>query len=145
MRTLKKMQKEYEAAQKAATEAGHRCHTLEKEITDYKLQHEMYFPMSELVQYEDVEIACITLVARGENGELFTKEVLSDMYLTVDEDGHLYGLSEHEEISYDEISGKYLYQEYNHGALYDFIGYMEIDFFDREKVEYVNRTNSPTM
>lgn len=51
-RTLKIIQKEYEEASAAAA-ACERSRELEQEITDYRIQHGMYYRMSELMQYKE--------------------------------------------------------------------------------------------
>lgn len=143
MRTLEDIERELEVAKKEAKplieardEAVKKCNKLYQEIEDYKIQNGLYFPMSELEKYKGREISHIKLVVREENGELSTKDMYNHEMFSIDKNGHLDFSSYHFGVmNYDEKTKKYIYSYHYCPTVYDFIGYLEIEFENDEESE----------
>lgn len=143
MRTLEDMQREYEVAkkelepiEKEREKAVKKCNELYKEMENFKLQNGLFHKMEELEKYKGREISHIELVVRDKNGELSTKDMYNDEIFDVDENGHLhYSSYDFGIMGYEEKTKKYLYQYHYRPTYYDFVGYLEVDFYDDEESE----------
>lgn len=138
MRTLEDIERDYEQAKreaepiiKAREEAVHKINLLYKEMEDYKIQHDLFNPMSDLEKYKGKEISHIKLVVRNDDGTFETKDMYNDELFKVDENGHLdYSSYNNGIMSYIENKGKYVFCYYGHETWYDFAGYLEICFYE---------------
>lgn len=101
---------------------------LNDEILAYKLNHELYHPMSELTNYIGKNISSITLVERDEEGALDTDFMYCDEIFEVDENGHLYYSSYSGGITeYDDDDDKYVHYYYGCPEYHDYVGFLDIN------------------
>ena len=135
-RTLEDIQRDFEKAKtelepivKEYNKAIEKKSELEDEMENYKLQHGLYHPMSDLLEHKGKEIYFITLVIRNDDGTLVTKEMYNDEMFSVDEKGHLdYSSYNNGIMFYEEKKEKYSYMYHYRETLYDFVGYLEVEF-----------------
>ena len=141
MRTLEDMQRDYEIAkkelepiEKEREKAVKKCDELYREMENYKLQNGLFHKMSELEKHKGRRISSIKLVVREKNGKLYIKDMYGDECFRVDKNGHLYYSSwEKGVMIYDESRKKYSYCYHCYESLYDFVGYLEVNFEDEEE------------
>ena len=102
---------------------------LEDEMLAFKLNHGLYHPMSELINYKGKNISSIKLVERDEEGALDTDFMYCDEIFEVDEDGHLYYSSYSGGIvEYDNDADKYVHLYYGYPEYHNYVGFLEINF-----------------
>lgn len=140
MRTLKEIERDLEIAKKkeeplvkALGEASNKRRKLEDELQQYKLQNGLFTSMSELEKHKGKLISHIKLVARNEDGGLETKDMYGGEYFKVDKNGHLDYFSYIGGVMYfNSKIGKYEHDFHYHPTIYDFVGYLEIEFEEDE-------------
>lgn len=143
MRTLEDIQREYEIAKakadpliKAGEEAFKKCSRLYNEIKRYKIQHGMYHPMSDLLEHKGKTIENIELVMKNEDGTLETKYMYNYKTFSVDGNGRLDFSSDTMGVMfYDYKKEKYSYMYRGCETLYDFVGYLDVEFREGEEDE----------
>lgn len=140
MRTLEDIERDLEIAReerkpiyKAYEEISKKCYKLKEEATQYKLQNGLFTPMSELEKHKGKSILHFELVVRNEDGSLETKDMWNNEYFKIDENGHLdYSSYICGVMYYDSEIGKYKFDFHYHPTIYDFVGYLEIEFEEDE-------------
>lgn len=143
MRTLEDIQREYEIAKteaepliKAMNKQLKKCNRLYNEIERYKIQHGMYHPMSDLLEHKGKTIENIELVMKNEDGTLKTKYMYNYEMFFIDENGRLDFYSFDTGIMrYDYRKEKYSYMYRGCETLYDFVGYLDVEFREDEEDE----------
>lgn len=104
---------------------------LKDEVTRYKLNNGLYYPMSELEKYKGREISHIILVERDEDGALDTDYMYNDEMFSIDKNGHLdYSSYNGGVMSYNEEIGKYTHWYHYSKSQHDYVGYLEVEFED---------------
>ena len=139
-RTLEDIEREYEIVRKELEpieieykKGLNKLSELSDEMEQYKLQHGLYMPMSELEKHMGEKIDYIRLVVRDENGELDTKDFGCDEYFSVDENGHLdYSSYDFGVMFYDNKINKYKHMYYYSTTIYNFVGILEVEFGNEE-------------
>lgn len=131
MEELRLAEEERKPLSEAINLVSGRINKLNREITLYKLNNGLYYPMSELANYKGKEISYIVLVKRNEDGTLTTEEECNDEMFDIDEMGHLnYSSYNYGVMSYDEKIGKYVKWCHYHRTEHDYVGYLEVEFED---------------
>lgn len=132
-RTLDIMMAELEPVEKEYKILEEKVKSLRNEIEDYKLSNNLYHPMSELANYKGKEISWIKLVERNKDGTLDTDFMCCDEFLEVDEDGYLHYSSFEGGIThYDDETGKYVHYYYGCPDYHDYVGFLEIKFYNED-------------
>ena len=96
MRTLEDIERDIECINeeikpidKARNELIEKRSRLHKEKEKYVLDHELFHPMSDLINYAGKEINYIDLVERNKDGLLVIDYIYNDEMFSIDENGHL--------------------------------------------------------
>ena len=128
-RTLAVMEEELKIVQSGFDTLRQKKEALENEIRKYKLDNELYHPMSELINYLGKDISYIVVVERNEDGTLDTDYLCDDEIFEVNEYGQLYYSSYSGGIiEYDNDAHKYVHLYYGRPEYHDYVGYLEIKF-----------------
>ncbi len=132
-RTLDIMVSELEPAEKELKILEEKVKNLRYEIEDYRLNNGLYHPMSELINHKGKEIRWIKLVVREDDGTLDTDFMGCDEIFNVDENGHLdYSSFSGGTMLYDNKTNKYVHYYYGCSDYYDYVGYLEIKFYEED-------------
>lgn len=133
-RTLAVMEEELKIVQSGFDTLRQKKEALENEIRKYKLDNELYHPMSELINYLGKHISSITLVERDEDGALDTDFMYCDEIFEVDEYAHLYYSSWTEGVmNYDNDTKMYVHSYYGRPTYHDYVGFLEIEVEDDDE------------
>lgn len=107
---------------------------LENELEEYKINNELFHPMSDLNKYIGKEISSIKLIERRSDGTLEVEEIVNDEMFSVDKNGHLdFSSYQSGVMRYDENINKYVGWYYHCGTEHDYIGFLEIEFEDEDE------------
>lgn len=121
----------------AAAKIRKEISALEDEIEKYKLDHAMYYPMSDLCKYKGRTISYIDVVEKDSDGNLSVERIYNDEYFHIDSDGHLdYSSYDYGVMSYDENIDKYVKYVHYHRIEYDYVGFMELVLDDLTEYKY---------
>ena len=130
-RTLEVMEEELKLVKSGFDTLRAKKETLENEIEEYKLNHGIYRPMSELINYIGKDIDSIKVVIRNEDGTLETDFLYCDEIFEVNEYGQLYYSSYSGGIiEYDNDAHKYVHMYYCHPTYYNYVGFMDLKLED---------------
>lgn len=111
---------------------------LHMELERYKLDNEMYDPISELSNHTGKIIHYIDLVELNEDGTLKVEYMYNDSLTTerfmVNKNGHIYYFDPVKSVNYNEKIGRYILRFHNDGreTEHNYIGFMSLDFLDGE-------------
>ena len=124
---LENAQEELKPIREAYDKATKKVSNFRDELERYKIDNEMYRPMSDLSQYIGCNISSIKLVERDEDGSLDTDDMWGDEYFKVDENGHLDYSSEMGGVmSFDKEIDKYVMWCHHFRTEHDYVGFLEI-------------------
>lgn len=140
MRTLEDIERDLEIAKKqqelimdANDEAVRKYRILREEAREYKIQNGLFTPMSELEKYKGKRISYIELVVRNKDGSLETEDMWGGEIFKVDKNGHLdYSDYMSGVMYFNSQIGKYEHDFHYHPTIYDFVGYLEVEFEEDE-------------
>lgn len=141
-RTIEDIQRDFELAKKELepieiqrNKAVKKVNHFYKELEQYKLNHGLYRPMSDLKEYIGKSIKHIELVYRDSDGKMQIEDMYNDELFKVDKEGHLDYSSYNCGVMHFN-NGKYIYQYYGHPTEYDFLGFLDIGVEDETGVEH---------
>ena len=130
-RTLEIMEEELKSLNEQFEPLNSRIRELENEIEDYKLNNGLFHPMSDLANYKGKDISWIKVVEKFDDNTLDTDFIGGDEIFEVDENGHLYYSSYDGGITrYDNEENKYVHFYYGCPDYHDYIGYLEVKFYE---------------
>lgn len=133
-RDLEKARKEAEPLIKAREEAVGKCNLLLKEKEQYKIDHVLFHPMSELEKHKGKKIVHIKLVEKSQDGKLCATDMWIDELFSVDSAGHLdYSSYNYGIMQYREKKQKYIYSYYGLETERDFVGYLDVEFEEEDE------------
>ena len=125
----------------ACDKAERKLDSLEIKLEKYRLDHNMFYPISQLSEFKDEEsdIESICFVQRKKNGKFKTYWIFNDDLLFIYEDGTFkYSSYDSGVIMFDKSEKKWVHDFYHtRKHLDDFVGFMEIHFVDENKYQVV--------
>lgn len=125
---LRQAKIELEPIERARDEAVKKVNKFYHELEKYKIDNNMYRPMSDLLQYANRNINNIKLVEEYENGTLNVENMYGDEFFKVTEKGYLSYSSEYGGVmDYNESENAYVMWCRYMRTVRKFIGFMEID------------------
>ena len=130
---LRNAEEELKPIQDAFKKACDKVDVFHDELDKYKIDNELYHPMSDLKQYAGYNIVDIKLVQRNINGNLVLNDMYCEEIFRIDDDGYLYFSSMESGIMYfDDNIGKYIWVFHGFRTEIDYIGFLEICIDDEE-------------
>lgn len=124
---LKLAQDRLKPIQEARDKAVNEVNKYFRELQKYKLDNELFTPISELHHHIGKNISSISLVEKLPDGTLEVEEMYGDEYFKIDDDGNLDYSSEYGgSMNYDKTIQKYVMWCYYMRMEHDYIGYLQL-------------------
>ena len=107
---------------------------LQKKLEKYRLEHKMFYPLSQLAEFKDknLDIESICFVQKTKKGKFKIDWIFNDDLFRINDDGTFYYSSyENGIIQYDKDEKRWCHDFYHsRKRLDDYVGFMKIVFND---------------